>query len=175
MCARAAPATGSTEVGWGADLWALPYTVITAHLPDVEEHVVARDARKAVFERDEPLKFWTFLHEAVLHRAIGGDRVMAAQLDYLIDVADSPHVTLQVIPNAYGAHAGMITSFQLLRFSVAPQFGLVYLKQLGGAFYYDSPADVELYDSTVRHIIKATLPEEQSVQLIKKIKKEHYT
>jgi transcriptional regulator with XRE-family HTH domain len=59
------------------------------------------------------------LDEAVLRRQIGGPDVQRAQLRYLLSL---PRVTLQVLPFAAGAHAGLVGSFRILHFP--PSTGL---------------------------------------------------
>jgi transcriptional regulator with XRE-family HTH domain len=53
------------------------------------------------------------LDEAVVRRQIGGPDVQRAQLRHLLD---RPHVTIQVLPFAVGAHPGLVGSFTVLRF-----------------------------------------------------------
>ncbi len=70
----------------------------------VTERVAARLARQAL-DRDEPPLFWVLLDESVLHREIGGAKIMCDQLSQLADMARRPTVTVQVVPRA-GAHVG---------------------------------------------------------------------
>ncbi|MGY0023062.1 helix-turn-helix domain-containing protein [Streptomyces sp. cg35] len=62
---------------------------------------------------------WTFfiLDEAALHRQIGGTRVLRGQLQHLLDVAQQPRVSLQVLPFTAGAHFATLNSFILLGFT----------------------------------------------------------
>lgn len=142
---------------------------------DVDDHVKTRMLRKESFGKAEPLELWAIIHEGALGRVVGGREVMAEQLAYLVEMAETTPVTIQIIPNAYGAHMVMNTSFQLLRFNVAPDFGLVYLEHHGGAFYFDAPAAVNQYKDSLDHLIKHALPEDQSVQLIKQVAKDLYS
>ena len=50
-------------------------------------------------------QLWCILDEGVLHRAIGGSKVMRSQLYRLAEVAEHPKTTIQVIRFG-GAHAG---------------------------------------------------------------------
>ena len=45
--------------------------------------------------------------EAVLHRGVGGPKVMHEQLTYLAEAGQKPNVSIQVIPAESGAHAGL--------------------------------------------------------------------
>ncbi|GGM59434.1 hypothetical protein GCM10011608_50690 [Micromonospora sonchi] len=83
------------------------------------------------------------LSEAVIRQAVGGPKVMAAQLQHLLDVTLSPSVQLRVLPLAAGAHAGMTSGFIALEFPKVPGTSepleppLVYVDSLTGALYLD--------------------------------------
>lgn len=140
-----------------------------------EQYVTSRMKRRSVFEGNNPLSLWVIIHEGVFSKVVGSKQVMAAQLDHLVDLAITGEVTVQVIPNAIGAHFSMATSFSLLRFSVAPQFGLVYVEHHGGAYYYDHPVEVDKYDLALRHLMKSALSDNESVQLIEQTKENLYS
>ena len=55
-------------------------------------------------------QLWCILDEGVLHRAIGGSKVMRSQLYRLAEVAEHPRTTIQVIRSG-GAHAGLLGGF----------------------------------------------------------------
>ena len=67
------------------------------NLDDLDEQVAARLARQAVLERAGAPQLWCVLDEGVLHRAIGGSKVMRSQLYRLADLAEHPKITIQVI------------------------------------------------------------------------------
>src|SRR5882672_10093156 len=70
----------------------------------------ARPARQAVLDRTGAPQLWCVLDEGVLHRAIGGPKVMRSQLYHLAEVAEHPRTTIQVIQTG-GAHAGLLGGF----------------------------------------------------------------
>ena len=80
------------------------------NLDDLHEHVAARLARQAVLDRTSAPQLWCILDEGVLHRAIGGSKVMRSQLYRLAEVAEHPKTTIQVIRSG-GAHAGLLDGF----------------------------------------------------------------
>jgi len=142
---------------------------------DVEKHVETRMNRKEVLgprKNQDPLRLWSIIHESVLYRNIGGRDVMLDQLGYVLEMANKPNITIQIIPNDYGAHTAISTPFQLLKFDLAPEFGVVYLEHLTGALYRDTPSEAKLYDNAYLHLIKTALPEVQSLRLIQNVMKE---
>ncbi|MFD0149214.1 helix-turn-helix domain-containing protein [Streptomyces sp. NPDC055721] len=64
----------------------------------VEELVVARMARKALFDRKPVCEIELILDESVLRRPIGSEEVMREQLVYLAECARRSNVNLQVLP-----------------------------------------------------------------------------
>jgi hypothetical protein len=87
------------------------------------------------------------LGEGALHQAVGGADVMAGQISHLVKLtADSPAVTIQVLPFSAGAHAAAGGgSLAILRFPDAPSLGVVYLQALSGGVYLESQSDVARY------------------------------
>ncbi|NEB73842.1 hypothetical protein G3I40_01100 [Streptomyces sp. SID14478] len=75
---------------------------ITRAPEEVAALAEVRQARQAVLTRTEgPLKFWAVFHEAALHQRFAlRPTTMREQLRRLLDVAEMPHVTLQVMPMA---------------------------------------------------------------------------
>ncbi|HEY1701497.1 MAG TPA: DUF5753 domain-containing protein [Trebonia sp.] len=65
------------------------------------------------------------LDEAVLRRRVGD--VMPGQLRHLIDLAQKPKITIQIVPFEVGPHFGMRGSFVLLGFDV-PISDLLFLE-----------------------------------------------
>jgi hypothetical protein len=67
-------------------------------------------ARQNILDRTGAPQLWCILDEGVLHRAIGGAKVMRSQLYRLAEVAEHPRTTIQVIRSG-GAHAGLLGGF----------------------------------------------------------------
>ena len=80
------------------------------NLDDLDEQVAARLARQAILDRTGAPQLWCILDEGVLHRAIGGGKVMRSQLCRLAKAAEHPKTTIQVIRSG-GAHAGLLGGF----------------------------------------------------------------
>lgn len=92
---------------------------------EIDQHVAARVARKAVFER-KPLTQLSFVQEEVtLRRPIGGRMVQRLQLEHLLEVAELRHVVIQVMPTDREDHAGMGGSFQILKLKDGTTLGHV--------------------------------------------------
>jgi len=55
---------------------------------DIESRVPARIDRQELLHGDKPLKLWAIADEAVLRRLVGGQPVMRAQLDHIVEAAE---------------------------------------------------------------------------------------
>jgi transcriptional regulator with XRE-family HTH domain len=107
------------------------------NVDDLDEQVAARLARQAVLDRPDAPQLWCVLDEGVLHRAIGGSKVMRSQLYRLAEVAEHPKTTIQVI-RAVGAHAGLLAHFVIADLDARPL--VVYLETAAEGHVTDSPA-----------------------------------
>ncbi|MBW1602717.1 helix-turn-helix domain-containing protein [Streptomyces sp. JJ66] len=72
---------------------------------EISDRVAARVRRREVMRRENPPLLWAILHEACLRIKVGGPGVMAEQMSYLLEQAEAPHVTVQVLPFSAGAPA----------------------------------------------------------------------
>ena len=105
------------------------------NLDDLDEQVAARLARQAVLDRTGAPQLWCVLDEGVLHRAIGGSKVMRSQLYRLAEVAEHPKTTIQVIRTG-GAHAGLLAHFVIADLDAKPP--VVYLETAAEGVVTDS-------------------------------------
>lgn len=115
----------------------------------IERRVELRMKRQRILHRPEPAQLWVVVDEAALRRPIGGNAVMRAQLNHLIDMCALPNVTIQVIPFSVGGHAAAGGPISILRLAERELPDVVYLEQLDSALYPDRPADIDHY----RHIM----------------------
>src|SRR6201996_624493 len=99
-------------------------TRVGATAEEVNEAVAARLERQGILDREHPPELWVLLDEAALRRPVGGVDVAAEQLTALAAAARRPHIVLQVIPLAAGAHEGMRGGpFVLADFADRPSLG----------------------------------------------------
>jgi transcriptional regulator with XRE-family HTH domain len=139
---------------------------------EIERWVGLRLKRQELLSRLDPPNVWSVMDEAVLRRPAGDAAVMRAQFRHLIEIAELPHVTLQVIPFAKGAHAGESGSFTVLRFEERDLPDVVYLEQLTNAVYLEQRSDVERYLHVVDEISSEALTPDETTQLIEQVARE---
>lgn len=62
---------------------------------------------------DTPPSVTVVVDEGVLRRIVGGREVMRDQLAHLSEMSELPTVELGIVPRAYGAHQGLLGSFEV--------------------------------------------------------------
>lgn len=133
---------------------------------EIERLVAFRQARQEMLSRENPPQFWAVLDEAVLHRRIGGAKVLHDQLHHLIEISRSRHITLQVIPFTAGAHPSMMTSFNMLGFPNPADPKVVYLEALSSSHLLERREQVDLYEKAFEQLRAAALSPNDSRELI---------
>ncbi|MGY4099447.1 helix-turn-helix domain-containing protein [Nocardia sp. R16R-3T] len=128
---------------------------------DMDRRVQVRIRRQEVLHRADPPVVWAIIDEAALHRPVGGSRVHREQMEHLIELAELPNVTVQVLPYSAGEHAAAGSSFSILRFAEAELPDIVYLEHLTSALYLDRKQDLALYLSVMDRLsVQAEAPGE---------------
>jgi len=132
----------------------------------ISRRVSVRMTRQQLLTQPGPAEVWAVLDEAALRRSPGGPELMSRQLEHLLQVAELPNVTVQVVPFGAGPHAAAGGPFAILRFPQPDVPDLVYLEQLSSALYLDDPDDVASYMAVMRQLQVQAMTEADSTQLI---------
>jgi transcriptional regulator with XRE-family HTH domain len=111
----------------------------------IDRLVASRLARQAILTQDNPPMMRAIIHENALRLPIGGPAVMHRQLLHLAELADLPHVEIQIQPIDAGAYPGIGISFTLLRFDNDTAADLVQVDGHGDSFYRDRTNATEPY------------------------------
>ncbi|OLZ71406.1 transcriptional regulator [Streptomyces sp. IMTB 2501] len=83
--------------------------------PELEQQVEARVGRRQLLEGDDPPLFRVILSEAVLRTSLRDEKAWRDQLENLVEAAERPNITLQVLPFSAGPHGLMNTAVMFLR------------------------------------------------------------
>ncbi|WP_107656515.1 helix-turn-helix domain-containing protein [Nocardia suismassiliense] len=135
---------------------------------DTDRRVQVRQRRQEILHRSDPPIVWAVIDEAALHRPVGGPRVHREQMEHLIELAQLPNVTVQVLPYSAGEHAAAGSSFSILRFAETELPDIVYLEHLTSALYLDRRQDLALYLSVMDRLsVQAERPE-KSIEILAK-------
>lgn len=136
----------------------------------IDELVDARMRRQEIFGQANPPTLWIVLDETVIRRPVGGAKVQAAQLDHLLETSARPGITVQVIPFATGAHAGLVSTFYI--FSFNDSHDVAYTEDPATGHVHERPELVRVMSETYDALRASALPASASVELIKKAREE---
>ncbi len=139
---------------------------------EIDQRIRVRMNRQSLLFQDDPIDLWVVLDEAVLRRGVGGPAVMRQQLDHLVKAADLPNVTLQVLPFAAGAHAGMDGSFTVLRYEGGAAQSFVFAANAAGGLFLEKDEELHRYSFIFDHLRAHALRPDESVQMIAGVAKE---
>jgi hypothetical protein len=131
--------------------------------------VALRAGRQRVLRAADPPQFWSVIDEAVLRREFGDPRVMAGQIEALIEAARLPNVRLQIasFPAEILAAAGF--PFAILRFAETDLPDLVYLEQPTSALYLDKAPHVEHYAVAMERACAGAAPPDDTEAILRAI------
>jgi transcriptional regulator with XRE-family HTH domain len=130
---------------------------------EVERLVELRLLRQSTLTGDDAPSLEVVIDEAALHRLVGGPQVMGRQLHHLVEAAEMPNVTFQVLPFIAGEHGGMAGPFTILRFPEDADRGLGYLEPRSGELYLDRPDHVDAYERLFRSLQARAMTPDASI------------
>jgi transcriptional regulator with XRE-family HTH domain len=128
-----------------------------------------RASRQEILRRPDAPQLWVVVDEGALRRPVGSQEVVREQLQYLIEVADHPAVTLQIMPFAAGAHSAMGGPFTILRFAEPDLADVVYIEQLTTALYLEKPVEVDSYLEVMEQLCLQAEPVVNTAKLLHEI------
>ena len=129
--------------------------------------VELRTRRRDLLESDDVPRFSFLIDEAVIRRVAGSRAITSQQLMHLVDLADLPNVTIQVVPFAAGPHPGMRGPFEVVEFDDTPDESVVFLEGPSGDFISDDTEETKSYLETFRRITQMALKPSDSVGLLR--------
>jgi transcriptional regulator with XRE-family HTH domain len=136
----------------------------------VDTLVEIRMRRQELLDRADPPLLFFILDEAVVRRLVGGAAVMRRQLRRLTEIADSPNVTIEVVPFSAGAHPGIKGPFVVLEFPDAADDDVLYLESArGDLISRDVPEEILAYREVFEQLRTMSLGPEGSLIYLAKM------
>lgn len=123
--------------------------------------------RQGVLERPD-FRFELLLSEAVIRYQVGGPRVMADQLQHLMNRSETAGVEIRIVPFSAASPVGLLAkSFVLISFpplssSKLQEPPVAYTELLAGDLYMERGAEVELYSQEAERIRRVAWSESAS-------------
>ncbi len=147
---------------------------------ELDRRVELRLRRQGVITRKkQPAKLMAILHEAALRTVVGSPKMLAAQLRRLADLSTEPNIDIRVLPFRAGLPVGFSTGpFVILDFGLTTKGEpieptVVYAEAFTGAMYFEDDADVDRYRDAYRTILRATLDDRASRDLLREMAREY--
>ena len=103
----------------------------------------------------------------MLYRSIGDTAAMREQLTHLVNLAQLPTVTIQVLPMATGPHAGINGTFIMFEFpDLTGNPTVAYTDGMIQGDYYERPEQLRRYRNALTHLhIAAAKPAESTAMI----------
>ncbi|WP_406385676.1 helix-turn-helix domain-containing protein [Streptomyces sp. NBC_00211] len=148
-------------------------SAITRTTEEVSALVEMRKKRQAILTDTSrpggPLHLWAVIHEATLHyRSATHPSLMREQLRHLLDMAEQPNITIQMMPILANPHPGMVGPFHIVRFP-HPWPTVISVETIRGGTFAEGTDDVKVYEAAFERIVAAALPVDDSREKIKTI------
>lgn len=127
---------------------------------DVERRVALRMTRQEFLTQPGAPDLWLALDEAAVCRPVGSRMVQRGQLQHLMEMAQRPNITLQVVPLHVGGPAAVSGAFTILRSAEPGLPDVVYLEHLASACYLDKERETVGYLALMDSLcVEAASPE----------------
>ncbi|WP_327681522.1 helix-turn-helix domain-containing protein [Kitasatospora sp. NBC_00458] len=143
---------------------------ITPPLPDhdVEARTAFRVQRQRAL-RSSGIEHISFIHEAALRMQFGGPKVLAAQLDSLIEDSEKQESSVRVVPFDMDTFPGAGENIMFAEGSV-PELATLQMDTAQGVLFFDSPADLASHRATFARLDSLALPDDESRKFIRAIR-----
>ncbi|MEU3215429.1 DUF5753 domain-containing protein [Streptomyces sp. NPDC006971] len=132
---------------------------------EIELRVTHRMERQQVLDRESPVPYVGYVHEAALHMQFGGRGVTREQLLHLCHMSEREHVDVRVIPVDRGAFPGAGHAL-LYAHGAVPQLDTVQLDSAHGPEFMHAHAQLAKYRAHLDWMEDASLPSAESRDFI---------
>ncbi|MFF3447194.1 helix-turn-helix domain-containing protein [Streptomyces sp. NPDC002667] len=145
-----------------------------AHMTPVgiDRAVQVRLERQSMLTRPDGPDSWFVLNESTLHNVIGDRALMREQLERILESAELPSVTLQVLPFDSGTYPAT-GSFTMLGFPDPEDPDIVYRDGITDAIYLEGEHHVREYTRAFDGLRAAALSPPRSKELIESTLKDY--
>lgn len=145
--------------------------VPTMNPADLERHVEFRVRRAALLDRPQPPACDFLIHETVLRMRFGDRKVVRKQIDYLLEQATRPNITIRVVPFSAGgfANAGSSTLYAC---GPVPQLDTVQIDVPTGVTFLHAETYLVNYRAVLDRMRERALEPEASLDFIRQAARE---
>jgi Domain of unknown function (DUF5753) len=94
----------------------------------IRTRIEIRLTRQRLLEQATPPTLICVVDESAVQRLMGERNVAARQIDRLINLANRPNITIEIVPFSAGLHRGMLEPFNILEFSDPEDSDVLFLE-----------------------------------------------
>ncbi|MEG8277342.1 helix-turn-helix domain-containing protein [Streptomyces sp. AHA2] len=141
---------------------------------EVERRVELRRHRARLLLRSDAPQLWAVIDESVLLRVLGSPEVMREQLGHLIEMAERPNVTLQVVPLSVTNASAPAIPITYLRFGGLDLPDVVYLEHIKSANFLEDRDETEEYRIALDRLADEALKPRDSLELLRQTMEQRY-
>ncbi|WP_116043048.1 helix-turn-helix domain-containing protein [Amycolatopsis palatopharyngis] len=136
----------------------------------IDDQIAVRLIRQQRLRSDiDPLEFAAIMDETVLWRPVGGPEVQREQMRHLLELAELPTVTLQVLPLSASPHVGLDGSFHVLGFAEKDEPDLAYVEHVFGSLQIEKEAEVRACKLAFERLRTEALTPDGSAELVRDV------
>ncbi|WP_436501101.1 helix-turn-helix domain-containing protein [Actinokineospora sp. HUAS TT18] len=139
--------------------------------PGIEPRVKARMERQIILRRATPPDLTFYIHEQALRLPVGGAQVMHEQMLHLLFVSSRPFCSIQIIPTAAGAHAGLAGPFRLMQYT--DHQPLICVETENRSVFMESQADIATYWLVLGNLAQVALSVKESRSVLASLASEY--
>jgi hypothetical protein len=141
---------------------------------EVERRVELRRHRARLLSRADAPQLWAIIDESVLLRVLGSTDVMREQLTHLVEMAERPHVTLQIVPLSVTNASAPAIPITYLRFGGLDLPDVVYLEHIKSANFLEDRDETEEYRIALDRLADEALKPRDSLELLRQTMEQRY-
>lgn len=146
----------------------------TAPAREVQRRVELRTRRRELLQRADAPQLWAIIDESVLLRVLGSREVMREQLDHLVEMAQRPHVTVQIVPLDVTNASAPAMPVTYLRFGGLDLPDIVYLEHIRSATFLEDRDETEEYRLTLDRLGDEALNPRESLTRLRDTIEQRY-
>nr|BFD86504.1 helix-turn-helix transcriptional regulator [Streptomyces sp. Xyl84] len=146
----------------------------TASAAEVQRRVELRTKRTELLSRPDAPQLWAIMDESVLLRVLGSHAVMREQLARLVETAQLPHVTVQIVPLDVTNASAPAIPVTYLRFGGLDLPDVVYLEHIRSANFLEDRDETEEYRISLDRLADQALTPVESLALLRRTMDERY-
>ncbi|GHA44182.1 helix-turn-helix domain-containing protein [Streptomyces purpurascens] len=141
---------------------------------EVERRVELRSNRARLLLRQEAPQLWAVIDESVLLRVLGSTDVMREQLAHLVEMAERPNVTVQIVPLSVTNASAPAIPVTYLRFGGLDLPDVVYLEHIKSANFLEDRDETEEYRIALDRLADEALKPRDSLELMRQTMEQRY-